>query len=105
MKTKAIAVVYSLFALGMTAAPGFADDNPTGLPDNPDTVENVIPGPDATNPTDPAAADSAAARIPTTDDKAAFEKAEKKVEKKAEKAEKAEKKEALEGAYEPVPPK
>ena len=67
---KAIAAMFSLFALGLTAAPGFADDNPTGLPGNPNTVENVIPGPSATNPTDPAAADSAAARVPTTENDA-----------------------------------
>lgn len=68
MKTKSMAALASLFALALTATPSFADDNPTGLPDNPNTNENVIPGPNATNPTDPAAADSAAARVPTTED-------------------------------------
>lgn len=66
MKTKAIAIMFSLLALCATAAPGFADDNPMGLPDNPMSDENVIPGPLATNPSDPAAADSASARVPTT---------------------------------------
>jgi hypothetical protein len=97
MRTKAVAVVFSLFALGMTAAPVFADDNPTGLPDNPNTIENVIPGPEATNPTDPAAADSAAARVPTTEDEAAQLKANKK--------EAHEKKEAYEVVPAHQPPK
>ena len=71
MKTKTIAAVWALLSLGVIAAPAFAEDNPTGLPDNPNTVENVIPGPNATNPTDPSAADSAAARVPTTRNDAA----------------------------------
>jgi len=69
---KAIAIMFSLVALGATAAPGFADDNPTGFPDNPMTTENVIPGPNATNPSDPSAADNAAARVPTTEDEADY---------------------------------
>lgn len=67
MKKTFIAAVVSLFAITLDTSAGFADDNPTGLPGNPTTNENVIPGPETTNPTDPAAADSFAARVPTTE--------------------------------------
>ena len=83
MKTRSITALFSVLVLG-AATPVFADDNPTGLPDNPNTNENVIPGPAATGPTDPAASDSARARVPTDENLAEELKADKRQEKHKE---------------------
>lgn len=63
MKTKATAAVAALLALGLMTSSGFADD---GIPDDPTSNENMIPTPEADNPTDPAAGDNPAARVPTS---------------------------------------
>jgi hypothetical protein len=64
MKMKAIAAAAALLALGvMTNAAVAADD---GLPDDPMSNENTIPGPETDTPSDPAAADNPAARVPTS---------------------------------------
>ena len=42
-------------------------DSPAGIPADPNTEENVQPGPGAANPSDPAAGSDPAARIPTDD--------------------------------------
>jgi hypothetical protein len=66
MKIKAIAAAAALLVLGWTATPGFAvDANDDGLPDDPMSNENTIPGPETDTPSDPAADDSPAARVPT----------------------------------------
>jgi len=59
---KLTAIALSLLALGLAASPSFAD---TGF-DN--TTQNVIPGPLEDTPANPAANDSAAARVTTTHD-------------------------------------
>jgi hypothetical protein len=63
MKTKAIAAVAALLALGMTTGAGLAQE---GMPDDPMSNENTIPAPDSDVPNDPAANDSPAARVPTS---------------------------------------
>lgn len=63
MKTKATAAVAALLALGLMTSSGLAQE---GLPDDPMSNENTIPAPDAANPTDPAANDDPAARVPTS---------------------------------------
>jgi len=63
MRTKAIAVAGALVALGLLTTPGFAQ---AGLPDDPMSNENTIPAPDSDVPTDPAADDTPAARVPTS---------------------------------------
>ena len=47
-----------------------AADN--GLPDNPNSDANVIPGPDATTPTDPSANVNPAPRVPTDEDDSGY---------------------------------
>ena len=63
MKTKAIAAVAALLALGLTSGIGYAQE---GMPDDPMSNENTIPAPDSDVPTDPAANDNPAARVPTS---------------------------------------
>jgi hypothetical protein len=63
MKTKAIAAAAALLALGLMTNAGLAQD---GLPDDPMSNENTIPAPEADVPTDPAADDNPAARVPTS---------------------------------------
>ncbi len=63
MKTKAIAVMAALLALGLTTSTGFAQQ---GMPDDPTSNENTIPSPDSDVPDDPAANDNPAARVPTS---------------------------------------
>jgi hypothetical protein len=63
MKTKAIAAVAALLALGLTTSAGFAQE---GMPDDPMSNENTIPSPDSDVPNDPAANDNPAARVPTS---------------------------------------
>jgi hypothetical protein len=63
MRTKAIAAVAALLALGLTTGIGYAQE---GMPDDPMSNENTIPAPDSDVPTDPAANDDPAARIPTS---------------------------------------
>jgi hypothetical protein len=65
MKTKAISAVAAVLALGCFGTAALAAD---GLPDDPNSNANTIPGPDATTPSDPAADDNPSARVPTTDD-------------------------------------
>ncbi len=63
MKTKAIAAVAALLALGFTTGSVFAQ---AGMPDDPMSNENTIPAPDSDVPNDPAANDDPSARIPTS---------------------------------------
>ena len=64
MKMKVIAAAAALLVMGWTATPGFAADaNNDGLPDDPMSNENTIPGPETDTPSDPAADDSPAARV------------------------------------------
>ncbi len=63
MKTKAIAAVAALLALGLTTSAGYAQQ---GMPGDPMSNENAIPAPYANVPTDPAANDDPAARVPTS---------------------------------------
>lgn len=63
MKTKAIAAVAALLALGLMTNSGLAQD---GMPDDPTSNENTIPAPDSDGPTDPAANDNPGARVPTS---------------------------------------
>jgi hypothetical protein len=65
MRTRTIAALAAVLALGCSGAPALAQDD--GLPDNPNSNANTIPGPDATTPSDPAADDDPAARVPTTE--------------------------------------
>ncbi len=65
MKTKAICAVAAVLALGCVGSTAFAAD---GLPDDPNSDATTIPGPQATEPSDPAANDNPAARVPTTED-------------------------------------
>lgn len=69
MKTKAISVVAAVLALGCMGTATFAAD---GLPDDPNSNANTIPGPDATQPSDPAANDDPAARVPTDQDESGY---------------------------------
>ncbi|MEI9901948.1 MAG: hypothetical protein WDN31_19600 [Hyphomicrobium sp.] len=64
MKTKAICSVAAVLALGWVGTAMAAD----GLPDDPNSDATTIPGPQATEPSDPAANDNPAARVPTTED-------------------------------------
>jgi hypothetical protein len=68
MRTRTISALAAILALGTFGTSALAQDD--GLPDNPNSDANVIPGPDATTPTDPSANDNPAARVPTTDDDA-----------------------------------
>jgi hypothetical protein len=63
MKTKAIAAVAALLALGLMTSTGFAQE---GMPDDPMSNQNTIPSPDSDVPNDPAANDNPAARVPTS---------------------------------------
>jgi hypothetical protein len=64
MKSKTISALAAVLALGCFGTAALAAD---GLPDNPNSNATTIPGPDATTPSDPAADDNPAARVPTTD--------------------------------------
>lgn len=64
MKTKATAAVAALLALGLMTSSRIAADD--GIPDDPTSNQNTIPAPEADNPTDPAAGDNPAARVPTS---------------------------------------
>lgn len=63
MKTKAMAAAAALLALGLMTQSAVAQD---GMPDDPTSNENTIPAPDTDGPTDPAANDNPAARVPTS---------------------------------------
>lgn len=65
MKAKAISVVAAVLAFGCVGTTAMAAD---GLPDDPNSNATTIPAPDATEPSDPAANDNPAARVPTTED-------------------------------------
>lgn len=52
-------------ALAMSSAVALAQTSPAGVPADPNTKQNVQPGPSTTNPTDPATGNSPAARAPT----------------------------------------
>ena len=69
MKTKAISAVAAVLALGCFGSAALAAD---GLPDDPNSNATTIPGPDATTPSDPAADDNPAARVPTTEDESGY---------------------------------
>ena len=69
MKTKAISAVAAVLALGCFGTAALAAD---GLPDDPNSNATTIPGPDATTPSDPAAEDNPAARVPTTQDESGY---------------------------------
>lgn len=70
MRTKTISALAAVFALGCFGTAALAADD--GLPDNPNSDANVIPGPDATTPTDPSANDNPAARVPTDEDDSGY---------------------------------
>ena len=70
MRTKTISALAAVFALGCFGTAALAADD--GLPDNPNSDANVIPGPDATTPTDPSANDNPAARGPTDEDESGY---------------------------------
>jgi hypothetical protein len=63
MKSKTLSVIAAVFALGSVTSVAMAQDD--GLPDNPSSSANTIPAPDASEPSDPAANDNPAARVPT----------------------------------------
>ncbi|AHB49598.1 hypothetical protein W911_16190 [Hyphomicrobium nitrativorans NL23] len=64
--TKATSLLAALtFALGSSTALA-QSDSPAGIPADPNTQENVQPGPGAANPSDPAAGSDPAARVPTS---------------------------------------
>jgi hypothetical protein len=65
MRTKSISAVAAVLALGCIGTAALAAD---GLPDDPNSNATTIPGPDATTPSDPAANDNPAARVPTDED-------------------------------------
>jgi hypothetical protein len=69
MKSKTISAVTALLALGCFGTAALAAD---GLPDDPNSNATTIPGPDATTPSDPAADDNPAARVPTTEDESGY---------------------------------
>jgi hypothetical protein len=48
---------------GMSTGEGF--ESPAGIPADPNTTENVQPGPSTATPSDPAAGSKPAARVPT----------------------------------------
>jgi hypothetical protein len=52
-------------ALAISSAAAFAQSSPAGVPADPNTNQNVQPGPAATNPSDPSSASNPAARAPT----------------------------------------
>lgn len=64
--TKATSLLAALtLALGTSTA--FAQaESPAGIPADPNTLENVQPGPGAANPSDPAAGSDPSARVPTS---------------------------------------
>ena len=63
MKSKIISGLAAVLALGCFGTAALAAD---GLPDDPTSNATTIPGPDAMTPSDPAANDNPAARVPTT---------------------------------------
>jgi hypothetical protein len=65
MRTNTISALAAVLALSCFGTAALAQDD--GLPDNPNSNANTIPGPDATTPSDPAADDNPAARVPTTE--------------------------------------
>lgn len=69
MKTKTISAVAALLAAGCFGTAVLAAD---GLPDDPNSNANTIPGPDAVDPSDPAANDNPAARVPTDEDDSGY---------------------------------
>jgi hypothetical protein len=69
MRTKTISAVTALLALGCIGTAAWAQD---GLPDDPNSNSNTIPEPDATTPSDPAANDNPAARVPATEDETGY---------------------------------
>jgi hypothetical protein len=71
MKLKTISAVVAVLALGCFGTAALAADD--GLPDDPNSNANTIPGPDATTPSDPAADDNPAARVPTTEDESGYQ--------------------------------
>ncbi len=71
MKTKTISAMAAVLALGCFGTAALAADD--GLPDDPNSNANTIPGPDATTPSDPAADDNPAARVPTTEPESGYE--------------------------------
>lgn len=64
MKAKAITAAAALLALGLLTNTAFAQGD--GLPDDPNSNQNTIPAPETDEPTDPAANDNPAARVPTS---------------------------------------
>jgi hypothetical protein len=70
MKTKTISALAAVLALGCFGTAALAADD--GLPDDPNSNANTIPGPDATTPSDPAADDNPAARVPTTEPESGY---------------------------------
>jgi hypothetical protein len=70
MRTKTISTMAAVLTLGCFGTAALAAD---GLPDDPNSNANTIPGPDATTPTNPAADDNPAARVPTTDPESGYE--------------------------------
>ena len=71
MKIKTISAMAALLALGCLGTAALAADD--GLPDDPNSNATTIPGPDATTPSDPAADDNPAARVPTTEDESGYQ--------------------------------
>jgi len=65
MKTKSLSAIAAVLALGCVSTAALAQD---GFADDPNSNANTIPAPDASTPSDPAANDNPAARVPTTDD-------------------------------------
>ncbi|HET6322087.1 MAG TPA: hypothetical protein VFF87_08560 [Hyphomicrobium sp.] len=65
MRTKTISVMAAVLALGGYGTAALAQD---GLPGDPNSTANTIPGPNPITPSDPSANDSPRARIPTTRD-------------------------------------
>ena len=70
MNNKTISAVAAVLALGCFGTAALAAD---GLPDDPNSNATTIPGPDATTPSDPAADDNPAARVPTTEDESGYQ--------------------------------
>ena len=63
MKSTTISALAAVLALGCFGTAAMAAD---GLPLNPMSQATTIPGPNAQTPSDPAANDNPAARVPTT---------------------------------------
>jgi hypothetical protein len=63
MKSKTISALAAVLALGCFGTAALAAD---GLPDDPTSNATTIPGPNVMTPSDPAANDNPAARVPTT---------------------------------------